>query len=202
MPDKTWSDWVVFGGNILLVIVGAGGVIVAVCTLRHIENQTVAIKKQAEHMVESERPFLMIEVRGDANSVTFRIWNRGKSPAKILYLDKFLMPEILPIGEKLPVIPEYGPAYENAKAGAELVNPDWIAPGENLYVGSYCAKGELAMIPENDRSVRQGSHLLWIYNAILYKGLFSEKTYESRYCYRLGNGSWHMLGPYGYNEYT
>jgi hypothetical protein len=65
VPDKSRSDRVIFVVNILLAIVGIAGVCVAVCTLSY-------IRTQATHMVESERPFLMIEVSGDANAAIFQ----------------------------------------------------------------------------------------------------------------------------------
>jgi hypothetical protein len=42
MPRRERFDWITWGGGILLTIVGIGGVIVAVCTLKKIERQTKA----------------------------------------------------------------------------------------------------------------------------------------------------------------
>ena len=187
--------------NIAPFLVGLGGVSAALRTLGKIERQTAATETQARRMVKSERPFLMIEVSGDADSVYFKVWNKGRSPAKILYLDKLISPRILPISEKLPSPPEYGAAYEQSKAGAEMVNPDWIAPGSYTCTGIYWPRAELATIPEDEQAVSSGSSHLWVFGVVVYRGLFGDESYESRYCYRLGNGSWHMLGPDGYNEY-
>jgi hypothetical protein len=202
MPEKGTVDWLIFAANIALVLAGFGGIWVACCTLRKIERQTSATETQAEHMVESERPFLMIEVSGNAACVEFRIRNKGRSPAKLMFIDRFITETFIPISERLPLPPNYGTQYENILSGiADPVNAEWIAPEGHTHIGSYRAKDSLAMIPDMERHIRSSSHLLWIYGSVLYKGLFSNKLYESRYCYRLGNGSWHMLGPYGYNEY-
>jgi hypothetical protein len=42
MPIRDRFDWITWGGGILLTIVGIGGIIVAVCTLKKIERQTKA----------------------------------------------------------------------------------------------------------------------------------------------------------------
>lgn len=205
VPDKAFSDWFIFGGNILLVIVGIGGVAIGVCTLRHIGIQTVAIKKQAEHMVESERPFLMVQVLGDENQASFKVSNCGRSPAKILYIDRMLSPTYLPAGENPPPTPEYGHLYRNVvgpSGDADPVNAEWVANDGHTFIGIVSPMSELATLraslpPQN----RIEPCAVWHFGVIVYKGLFGTKLYESRYCYRLLDNQWVMLGPYGYNEY-
>lgn len=202
VPERGWPDWIIFAGNLVLVLVGIGGIVVAVRTLRKIERQTKAIETQAKHMVDSERPFLMIEALGDSTSVSFKLSNRGRSPAKILFMDRALLQTILPITDKLPATPEYERAYHYAVSGeADLVNAEWIAP-EGQTSGSYQARATMEMSPELEREVSSSRAQIWQYGVVVYRGLFGDGIYESRYCYRLGDNNWHMLGPYEYNKYT
>jgi len=132
----------------------------------------------------------------------FKICNRGRSPAKVLFWDRALLQTILPLGQKLPVTPEYGEQYVNVRSGtAEPVNAVWIAPDEQTFIGTYQAKQVLSMFPDEEKAVRESTSQLWQFGVVVYKGLFGDSMYESRYCYRLGNNSWHMVGPFGYNEY-
>lgn len=222
-PHRDLADWIAYGGNLALVCIGIVGVIAAFCTLSFvksqivemrkqrilmnktlmkIERQTAATEKQARHMVESERPFLMIEAIGNVDHMALKVTNKGRSPAKVLYLDPFILPKTVPLGDDLESPPDYGPGYMNCKAGAELVNPEWIEPEGHTFAGFYRARTELALFPKMQDEVKSGSVILWVYGVVVYKGLFGDDTYESIYCYRLGSGNWSMLGPYGYNEYT
>jgi hypothetical protein len=204
-PNKSWSDWIIFAGNVLLVLVGGAGVIVAIKTLGFIENQTKAIKKQADHMVQSERPFLMVEVMGDEDAASFKVSNRGRSPAKVLFMDRSLSPTYLSVGEMPPPVPEYGQPYRNIvdpAIAAEPVDAVWIAHNTHIYIGTVTPKSELQMLRESLSPGDQiGSSAIWHFGVIVYKGLFGDSYYESRYCYRLLDNQWVMLGPYGYNEY-
>ncbi|HTF69148.1 MAG TPA: hypothetical protein VK638_41355 [Edaphobacter sp.] len=187
--------------NIALFVIGFAGTLLALCTLRRVEKQTIAIEKQTKHLVESERPFLMVEVIGDENHASFRVCNRGKSPAKILFMDRMLNATYLPIGEKLPLVPEYGQQYHNIFIGAEPVNAEWVSPRGHTFIGSVSPKGEIATLRSYSSANPLAPSAVWHFGAIIYKGLFSDMLYESRYCYRLLDNHWRMLGPYGYNEY-
>jgi hypothetical protein len=94
-----WYEWVSWGANIALVLVGAGGIWVAVCTLKKIERQTKAGEDaakaalaQANHTIAAERAWLVVEAAmGDFRPIaginmTFRwsIRNGGKTPARII----------------------------------------------------------------------------------------------------------------------
>ena len=155
----------------------------------------------AQVAINAERPFVMVEASGNADSVTFTAWNRGRSPAKVVYMDPILRTAVVPLRDKLPDAPDYGLAYERAIAGAELVNAEWVAPGASIYAGGFGARGTYSALPEMLKELKSGSSLLYLYGSIRYKGIAGDQIYESRFCYRLGGGRWVMLGPTGYNDY-
>ncbi len=62
----------------------------------------------------------MVEALGDATNVCLKIVNRGKSPAKVVYLEKLLWPKIKPSDEELPTPPSYDSGYQNVKGWRAL----------------------------------------------------------------------------------
>jgi hypothetical protein len=89
-----WYEWVTWVANIALVLVGGGGILVAVCTLKKIERQTKATEDQARYLTTSERAWIIVSSRfpaelhpGDQETITRFRWdmkNVGKSPARLL----------------------------------------------------------------------------------------------------------------------
>jgi hypothetical protein len=184
-PDRTWFEWVSPATNVLLALVGVVGVFVAISTLRKIERQTAATEKQATHMVESERPFIMVETRGERGS-EFWMRNVGKSPAQILFLDPILkvgFPEFVQEeqGWPMPNPPKYGLHYDNPNA--EQINVQWLGPGDERRFATY-SKNDVDDLPSDLKAeINFGHRRLYMYAAIKYRGKFSSAIYESRFCY-------------------
>ncbi len=205
MPPKDPFDWTAYYAGLVLTCVGIGGIIVAFCTLKKIERQTAATEKQATHMVTSERPFIMIETRGEKGT-EFWIRNCGRSPAQILFIDRLLIPQYPEwIQNKqqyvLPYPPEYGNNYDDNRY--EQINLQWLAQGDDRYFASF-DPAILEMLPiETKGELNQGGRAVRIYSSVKYRGMFSPNIYHSRFCYGwTPNGGTYMTGPAGYNEYT
>lgn len=203
-PDRTWFDWVFPVTNVLLATVGVVGVIVAVFTLRKIERQTAATEAQAKHMVESERPFIMVETRGEKGG-EFWMRNVGKSPAQILFLDPVLKmgyPEFVQEeqGWPMPYPPKYGLHYDNPNA--EQINVQWLGPGDERRFASF-GRSDVDDLPSDLKAeINFGHRRIYVYAAIKYRGKFSSAIYESRFCYGWSDQGTYLAGPYGYNQYS
>lgn len=191
-----------------------GGVSVwaLILTLAAVAEQAVetrkaaeAALKQANHMVASERPFIMVENRGE-KGVEFWVRNCGKSPAQILFLANDLTvhyPEWVQSQQQfaLPFPPIYGGNYEDDSW--EQINLQWIAPGDERRFASFHPES-LKELPETFRAELNAAHrVVRIYSSVKYRGMFSSDIYHSRFCYgwSLKNGTY-MTGPYSYNRYT
>jgi hypothetical protein len=62
-PEKNGYDWFAYWASIVLVGVGIGGIVVAICTLIKIERQTAATEKQVQHIVATERAWMIPRIR-------------------------------------------------------------------------------------------------------------------------------------------
>lgn len=117
-------DWLVFGCSVVLALIGIGGVIVAVVTLRKIERQTkatedaaTAARLNAQSLITSERPWLVGHFTQNG-SVEFwestpmkflcEIKNEGKTPA--ILIDAAARAVFNTDGVPLPDEPDYGHA--------------------------------------------------------------------------------------------
>jgi len=198
-------DWLVFGCSLVLAGVGIWGVIVAVRTLKKIERQTKATEKaaeaalkQAEHLIAAERPFLMIEATG-FEFVEIQAWNRGRSPAQIIFYNNFPNITTPLISEDWNPDRKYGYGYDID--GMEIINIQWLAPGGSMVIGSY----ELNALKEGDpqrwEEVRALKRWMYLWSAVKYRGLSGDRIYESRYCYRVRSAGPQMAGPPGLNSY-
>jgi hypothetical protein len=141
LPVRDAYDWLIFSCNVALAAIGVIGVCVAVSTLRKIERQTKATEiaaeaalQQAKDMVASERPFIMIDATG-FEFVEIRATNRGKSPAQVVYYNSFPNLGTPLISEEWNPERHYGYGYDID--GMEIINIQWLAPGDSMVVGSY-----------------------------------------------------------------
>ena len=78
-----WDKATVFA-NYLLVIIGTGGIVAAVCTLRKIERQVRVAEADTQAMIRAERAWIVVSVETTVPG-EFRFWatNTGKTPAKV-----------------------------------------------------------------------------------------------------------------------
>lgn len=101
----------------------------------------------------------------------------------------------------MPYPPQYGKYYE--APGAEQINVQWLAPGDARSFASF-DRTELELLrPQLKAEISGGQKRIYIYSAIKYRGMFSTKIFESRFCYGWSpTRGTYMAGPYGYNKYT
>jgi hypothetical protein len=107
-----WKEWTAWGANLTLVLVGMGGIVVAVCTLRKIERQTKAAedatkvaKENMAALINKERARLRVNLprndldflkpgytpkekpelapyRGETHPIEISVFNRGATTAR------------------------------------------------------------------------------------------------------------------------
>jgi len=99
--ERDWTDFSTLGIRVILAFIGIAGIIVAICALRDVEEQTKAIKASVDALINSERAWvLVIDVDPPeiltapvVNGFYFDLVNRGKSIARLVdlrYAHKFL----------------------------------------------------------------------------------------------------------------
>jgi hypothetical protein len=147
-----------------------------------------------------ERPFLMVELRGQD------VWlvNVGKIPAQIIWHNPsgtLIFPDT--DFEKLPVDYNYGVGYY--EPNSEVFNVEWMAPKAErqlCYFDWLSIRGAIG--PEMLNELNAFRRVILFLSAVKYRGMLSETVYESRWCYKwLGEKNGLRLGgPYGYNKYT
>lgn len=206
LPTKwRYREWVSLGVNILLVVIGFGGLIAAFFTLRKLERQTKATEDaakaslvQAEHIIANERPFLMIEASG-YDAIEFHAVNRGKSPAQIIFFNNFPNLNTPLVGEEWSPTRYYGGGYD--VEGMEVINVQWIAPDASMLIGTYTLRALREGDPQRWDEVDNLRRQMYLWSSIKYRGLSGSKIYESRYCYLVRPAGPLMAGPPGLNTY-
>lgn len=157
-----------------------------------------AAKDSASAYITSERPFVMIETRGDEG---YEFWavNYGRSPAQIIFsnptpfVDTFLL-------EELPDTLNYGLGYENPNA--RQINVQWIAPGKAYPLGAFDPRIIEAIGEHSTQELIQSIRVMLIYSAFKYRGIHTTDVYMSTYCYRKYPSGLRMWGAEGWNKYT
>jgi hypothetical protein len=189
----------------LTMLVTAGVGLIALGTLADIKKQTriglrtsLATKKSVEAYIATERPFVIIETRGEQG---FEFWavNYGKSPAQIIFsnpvpiVDTFLLTE-------LPEVLNYGVGFNDPNV--QQINVQWIAPGKTHFLGDFNPKVMESLRGDAASELAQSLRVLLVYSAFKYRGIHSKEVYTSTYCYRKYPSGLRMWGAYGWNQYT
>jgi hypothetical protein len=164
----------------------------------------IASNKSAESAVKGitaleqiERPFLIIEARGDQNTEFWAV-NYGKAPAKIVYMESVPRITFPKWDINLPNDPEYGYV-----PGLQILNVQWIAPSKDMYLNGFSPSLFNEFKQELRNEINNGDRILYIHSIVKYSGILSEQVFESRYCYGFAQGRGaYMTGPYGYNSNT
>jgi hypothetical protein len=222
MP-ATWPlhDRIAWAANLVLVLMGYAGIMLAISTLKKIERQTKyaeaaaetaaecarAALLQAQAIVHSERPWILITVepsRIKENSFTVMATNRGRTPARIIETSDRSK---ITIDEKnLPSIPEYG----NEERSAPFT-PIILLPGESAAIKPFCrddVKG-LCDSGEGFKRIETWDEKIFLYGKVIYKDLIAptdSQVHESNWCYWYIHGRQKsglvIAGPPDYNLHT
>lgn len=219
LPAKDVYDKASIWINAGLALIGAGGIVVAICTLRKIERQTVATEmaasaahKSADVAANAERAWVItsqasfeplysdLAMQGapDRSLVLISMLNSGRSPAEMesTYCLCFMLPNELRLPEE--------PSYEGFEEFAALTAiPGEIIPiGETRHIFSYIRHAELISEAEmND--LRNGRTVLYCYGRFEYKDLLGGlRVTQFRYYYyfRTQKGDQRLPGMYRINN--
>lgn len=152
----------------------------------------------AQTLIRAQRPFIMIEARGE---VTPEFWavNYGNSPAQIIFSNPY--PKMGTFKEdELPENLQYGVGYDNPSA--EQFNVPWIPPKGEYSLGQVDPNYLTYLSEQVVAELNNGIRVLVAYSAFKYRGLDGQATYTSTFCYRRYPGGYRLWGNYGWNTNT
>jgi hypothetical protein len=225
-PPPTVMPWtmherILWGADLVLVILGYVGIMMCVSLLKKIDRQTgyaetaadaaaasaQAALLNAQAVVHSERPWILITVepsRSVENSFTVMATNRVRTPARIIATEERTR---IAIDEKhLPRTPE----YVNEKPGAPLV-PIILLPGEFTAIKPFSRDDVKGLCDSEERfkRIETWEEKVYLYGKITYEDLISppvSQVHETNWCcwYIHGrqNSGLVMAGPVEYNSHT
>ena len=216
----TWHDKVLWGANLVLVILGYIGVVLALKMLKNIQRQTEfgvsaaqaalqcanASLESSQAIVDSGRPWIVVTVEPLLTAEHgFKVMatNRGRTPARILA--KADCVKVLPDDTHFPAVPD----YETGKSATPF-EPIILLPGETAGirpfrrsdVRSYCASDE------QFENVQKWEEKLYVYGRVIYRDLISpmdQPNHETDWC------CWYVFaekdalvlaGPPEYNKHS
>lgn len=147
-----------------------------------------------------ERPFLMIELRGEIKDEVW-IVNKGKVPAQILWYNPSGSLIMKTHEEMENLLPDFHYGFLHDAEGAQIINVPWIAPEGEMKL---CQFEWIALASELTHAYQTGQKFALLLSTVKYRGMLTDKVYESRWCFRwLGkNHGLKLDGPFGYNSYT
>jgi hypothetical protein len=217
--------------NVGLFVIGFGGIIIAICSLRKIERQIATAERSVttgvRQFAAENRPWILIPWGDDsakigephlipAESVSqkekrrthcmFPVRNYGRSPARVISEKAQL--QIGPSGAIVPDITAY-------ELGGADHNDFIFAHTATIYAEAELFPGTF-ITPEQKSAIDGGTSFLWLCGFLRYKdslGIdetpeFKPIEYETRFCYLWETRTnapkpyWRMAGPAQYNRAT
>jgi hypothetical protein len=216
-----WRQQVTWGATIVLAVLGYVGIMLALRTLKSIDQHLVAGTSTtqaamdsanaalalAQAIASSERPWIVVTVEPFLtmeNSFKVMASNRGRSPARIISsLDQV---KIAADEKNLPAEPE----FEKVEAGDEP-EPIVLLPGEATGIWAL-NRSDLATIcksPDVLKRVERWQDTLFLYGRIQYMELTAigdKAMHETFWCCRYIHGEKSsalvMAGSPAYNKHT
>ena len=216
-----WQERIAWGANIVLVILGYAGIMLALSTLRKIERQTGYVEEAAQAaansaqaallhtqaLVRAERPWLLVTAEPTPNvqnSFTIVATNRGRSPAR---LEACLHQITSAAGEAyLPKTPEFKLAKQSAPAESAI-----LLPGEFIAITTFSREEvkDICQTDERFKQVEDWTEKIYLYGRLTYRDLIAppeEQVHTTDWCcwYIHGRQKSGMViaGPPGYNQHT
>jgi hypothetical protein len=216
-----WQERIAWGANIVLVILGYVGIMLALSTLRKIERQTryaeqaaqaaensaQAALLHAQAIVRAERPWLLVTAEPTPNvqnSFTIVASNRGRSPAR---LEACLHQITSAAGEAyLPKTPEFKLAKQSAPAESAI-----LLPGEFITITTF-SRDEVEDFCQTDERLKQvedWAEKIYLCGRLTYRDLNAtpeQQLHTTDWCcwYIHGRQKSGMViaGPPAYNQHT
>jgi len=225
-PAPAPSAWnmhekITWAANLVLVILGYVGILMALCLLKKIDRQTGyaetaaeaaaasshAALMNAQAILNAERAWILISVEPSPsaeNSFTVMATNRGRTPAKII--DMAERTRLAIDEEHLPNAPE----YTDEKRVAPYT-PIILLPGESAAIKPFCRNDvrSLCDSEERYRRIETWEEKIFLYGKIIYRDLtapLDSQAHETNWCcwYIHGrqNSGLVISGPPEYNTHT
>jgi hypothetical protein len=220
-PASNLHEQITWAANLVLVILGYVGIMMAVSLLKKIDRQTGYAETAAEAaaasshaalmtaqaILHAERSWILISVEPSPsaeNSFTIMASNRGRTPARIIETTE--RTRIAVDEEHLPSTPEYTDEKQDAP-----FTPIILLPGESTAIKRFCrddARG-LCDSEERYRRVETWEEKIFLYGKVTYKDLTAptdNQAQETSWCcwYIHGrqNSGLVVAGPPEYNTHT
>jgi hypothetical protein len=218
-----WSlhEQIAWAANLVLVLLGYAGIMMAVSLLKKIARQTAyaetaadaaatsaqAALLSAQAVLHSERPWILITVepsRSLENSFTVMATNRGRTPARIIETtdrNKIVIDE-----KRLPGTPEYKHLERSAP-----FTPIILLPGEFTAIKPFSRDDVKGLCDSEERfkRIETWEEKVFLYGKVLYRDLISpadSPAHETNWCcwYIHGrqNSGLVIAGPPEYNSHT
>jgi hypothetical protein len=192
-----WQDRISWGANLVLVVLGYAGILLAVSTLKKIERQTQYSEAAAQAAADSaqaallhaqaleraERPWILVTIEPShrvENRFMVMATNRGRRPARVLSaVDK------ITIQADQAALPEQ-PQYEEAEPNASLAGVI-LLPGESTGIKAFGRDDVAAFCETEERlqRVEKWEELILLYGKVVYEDLVSTgdaPTRETAWC--------------------
>jgi hypothetical protein len=226
VPAPAPAPWAVhdrisWAANLVLVVLGYAGIMLAISTMKKIERQTRAAESAAsaaadqahaamlnvEAIIRSERPWILVSVElalDNENSFTVVAANRGRVPARFVSTSEHT--SIVVDESHLPRDPKYG------EKEADLpFSPTILLPGESTPIRTFSRRDleRTCGSEEIMRRVKRWEEKIFIYGRISYRDLIerpAEQPYETSWCcwYIHGRNKSGLIiaGPPQYNSHS
>lgn len=220
-PAWSLHEKIGWAAELVLVVLGYAGVLMALSLLKKIDRQTAyaevaaeaassaaqAALLNAQAILHAERPWILITIepsRSAENSFSILATNRGRTPARIV--SSLERKQILIDEHRLPPNPTYEKRDRNTHQ-----TPVILLPGESTAVLTFSrndVKG-LCDSEERFRRIETWEEKVYLYGRVVYQDLIApaeQQEHETNWCcwYIHGRQSSGlvMAGPPEYNAHT
>lgn len=222
-PAGQWPlrDRITWGANLVLVILGYAGIMLALSALRKIERQTKIVEDaataaadcahaallNAQAIMDSGRPWLLMTIKPSPdieNSFAMIATNHGRSPARIVGTAEHI---VFAIDESQL---QRTPVYPTDELTPPLV-PIILLPGESAEIKPF-SRDDLKAICDSEerlRSIENWEEKVYLHGKVVYRDLIAppdKPTHETAWCcwYIHGRQKSGMVfaGPAEYNAHT
>jgi len=216
----TWHDKVLWGAELVLVILGYLGVFLALRTLKNIQRQTEfgvkaaqaalqvanASLESSQAIVDSGRPWIVITIEPFLTvEHGFKVMatNRGRTPARIMAKNDCV--KLVPDEAQLPPTPD----YESGKSAIPF-EPIILLPGESAGIRPFRRSDVRSYCGSDDqfRRIEKWEEKLFVYGRVIYRDLISpmdQPNHETDWCCWYVYGEKDALviaGPPEYNKHN
>ncbi len=216
-----WQDRIAWAANLVLVVLGYAGILLALSVLRKIEQQMQYAEAAAQAATESaqtvlihakaieraERPWILVTAepsRRVENRFILTATNRGRGPARILSSVEMITVER--DQGSLPAEPSYEEAEQNPSLNGVI-----LLPGESTPIKIF-GRDDLRRVcgtEERLRRVERWEEEIFLYGQIIYENLIATSdlpAHETGWCcgyiHGAQNSGMEMTGPPAYNRHT